>query len=77
MDLPWPQIALTSIAGSVGLIQFAPQYSPSRSYIGTFFVLISIISILGAFWRVVLWPKLFSPLRHLPQPSVSCNQCLA
>ncbi len=72
MDLPWPQIALTAIAGSAGLRQFLPQYSLSRSFFGTFFILISILSVLGAFWKVILWPKFFSPLRHLPQPPVSC-----
>lgn len=73
MDLPWPQIAFISTAGSAGLRQFAPQYSLSRSYLATFFILFAILSVLGAFWKVILWPKLFSPLRHLPQPPVSCN----
>lgn len=70
MDLPWPQILLGSIVGTLGLVQFAPNYSILNSYLGTFSVLFVILFIAGILWRVILWPKLFSPIRHLPSPPV-------
>ena len=70
MDLPWLPMALSSVAGSLLLVHKAPAYSISASAVKTFLVLGTIHILLGLFWKVVLYPKLFSPLRHLPQPKV-------
>ena len=37
----------------------------------TFFYLLSISIIYLAVWKCMLYPKVFSPLRHFPQPPVS------
>lgn len=68
MDLPWSPIALSSVAGSFFLVHNAPQYSISASYVKTFLALEAIQILLGLVWQAILYPKLFSPFRHLPQP---------
>ena len=73
MDLPWPQLIFSSIAGSFCLIQLAPQYSPLSSYLGLFIVLFLAFTAPALSFKVFLWPKLFSPLRHLPSPPVRCR----
>lgn len=70
MDLPWLPIGLSSLAGSFVLVHNAPQYSISASYVKTFIVLETVHILLGLLWQAVLYPKLFSPIRHLPQPKV-------
>ena len=70
MDLPWLSMALSSVAGSLLLVYKAPDYSISASAVKTFLVLETIQILLGLLWKVVLYPKLFHPLRHLPQPKV-------
>ena len=70
MDLPWSKIGLSSVVGSFILVHNAPQYSISLSYVKTFLLLETIQILLGLLWLVVLYPKLFSPFRHFPQPKV-------
>ena len=70
MDLPWLPIGLSSVAGSLILVHKAPQYSFSASHVKTFLALETIQLLLGLLWQVILYPKLFSPLRHLPHPKV-------
>ena len=70
MDLPWLPMALSSVAGSLLLVHKAPDYSISASAIKTFLVIETIHILLGLVWKIVLYPKLFSPLRHLPRPKV-------
>ena len=70
MDLPWLPIGLSSVVGSLLLVHKAPQYSVSASYVKTFLVLETIQILLGLLWQVILYPKLFDPFRHLPQPKV-------
>lgn len=68
MDLPWLPIGLSSVTGSFFLVHNAPQYSVSSSYVKTFLVLETVQILLGLLWQAILYPKLFSPIRHLPQP---------
>ena len=75
MDLPWSPIFRGSLVGSFCLVHYAPQYSISASYIKTFLVLETVQVVLGLLWQVILYPKLFSPFRHLPQPKVSLLFC--
>lgn len=70
MDLPWLPMALSSVAGSLLLVNKSPAYSISASAVKTFLVLETIHILLGLVWKIVIYPKLFSPLRHLPQPKV-------
>ncbi|KAI9847987.1 MAG: hypothetical protein M1838_000686 [Thelocarpon superellum] len=63
---PIIKFTLSSIAGSVTLHR-APQYTWTTSYallgLGLFVLQVTAWSI----WTLVLWPRYFSPLRHLPQ----------
>jgi hypothetical protein len=44
------------------------QQLPPVGFLGAFFGLWSFSLVLWAFWTVILYPKFFSPLRHLPEP---------
>ncbi|KAL2044903.1 hypothetical protein N7G274_002678 [Stereocaulon virgatum] len=68
MDFPWSSAVLRSIAGSFILVRLTPIYTFGASYIGTFFVLLLLQIFAVVLWQAVLWPRLFSPLRHLPTP---------
>ena len=70
MDFNWSNTVLRSIAGSFVLVRLTPIYTFGASYIGTFFVLLLLQIIAVVLWQAVLWPRLFSPLRHLPAPKV-------
>ena len=72
MDLPWWPIALSSVAASFLIVHSAPQDSifASSSYLKTFALFETIQILLGLLWQAILYPKLFSPIRHLPQPKV-------
>ncbi|KAL9098999.1 MAG: hypothetical protein Q9163_005435 [Psora crenata] len=68
MDFPWTPMALASAGGSIVLVQFTPTYSKHESHIQTFSLLFVFCVICIALYRVILYPYLFSPLRHLPSP---------
>lgn len=72
MDMPWWPIALSSVAASFIIVHNAPQDSifASSSYLKSFVVFEAIQILLGLLWQAILYPKLFSPIRHLPQPKV-------
>jgi cytochrome P450 len=59
----------TSIAGSVLLLKLAPQYSVRHSYPWTAAAIFFSICLVYYIYAVVIWPRVFSPLRHLPQPT--------
>lgn len=67
----WQVAVLSSVTAATLLVQFAPKYSILHSYIGTFLVLFAAQLLALATWTVVIYPKLFSPLRHMPEPKVS------
>ena len=77
MDLPWSSFTLASAGGSFALVRAAPAYSLHESYFQTFFAIFATIVAFAIFYAVVLYPYLFSPFRHLPQPPVSilCSRC--
>lgn len=69
-SLPFKSMTALSAVSSFVLVGYRPGFllSSRPTYIGTF-VLFWILSFLGwAFWIVILYPKYFSPLRHLPMP---------
>lgn len=63
--------ALTSVPGSVLLVRQVPRLAIANSYIWTASVLFLVQLFVFAIWKVILYPRFFSPLRHLPQPKVS------
>lgn len=69
MDLAWKRIFVGALAGTA-LTQLAPRssgYKPVPVFLVLFFALL----ILAFTWKAILYPKLFSSIRHLPRPSVS------
>jgi hypothetical protein len=67
----WRVGALISLAASSLLALLAPDYVIASSLLRTFMVLFLAQISLTSIYQVFLYPKLFSPLRHLPGPSVS------
>lgn len=61
----------TSIASGVFLVHFAPGYSLGRSYTWTAVALFLLQWLVYGIYSVILYPRFFSPLRHLPSPPVS------
>jgi hypothetical protein len=66
-----PRMFLSSSAGSVLLTRVATSYAPTTSYVGNFLILLFGQLFVFLTWKVVIWPKLLSPLRNLPQPRVN------
>jgi hypothetical protein len=68
---PWKGAAVVSALASYFLVGYRPDLLlfSRPSYIGTFALFWTLLFALWAFWVVILWPKLFSPLRHLPGPT--------
>ena len=71
MGLPWKYPALLSVTASFLTVQYLPNYSLSASYVLNSLAFFVILVVGGGIWTVILYPKLFHPLRHLPSPSVS------
>ncbi|KAL8753815.1 MAG: hypothetical protein Q9199_004784 [Rusavskia elegans] len=62
-------LASISILGAFSLVKFFPQRSINESFLATFFTLLSFQYTILFTWNVILYPKYFSPLRHLPEPT--------
>ncbi|KAJ9605327.1 hypothetical protein H2200_009984 [Cladophialophora chaetospira] len=56
----------TSLASSVLLVRFAPQYSIFRSYSWTASGVFVLIWLVSALYNLFIYPHYTSPLRHLP-----------
>ena len=71
MDFPWKTIFLSSAAASVASVYYVtPSYLPASAtanFLLSFFAQFIAVAI----YKVIIYPKLLSPLRHLPSPSVS------
>jgi hypothetical protein len=64
------KLLLSAVVGSAAFTRLVPQHAPFESY-GANFAVLFFVQALGWFtWSVILWPKLFTPLRRLPQPEV-------
>ncbi len=68
--VPFWRVPATALAGTLAVIRLAPEYSVLSSYWATFSALFSVLAIAYLFWGAILYPKLFSPLRHLPTAPV-------
>lgn len=78
MDLPWKSIFVGALTGTTALTQLVPRlsgYKTPISPIAALFLHFFTLLILALTWKVILYPKLFSPIRHLPRPSVSRKLC--
>ncbi|KAI5868307.1 cytochrome P450 [Durotheca rogersii] len=65
--LSWRAVTVISLVTSYLDSFFQPSWSKSRLF-GVFVGAWAFQFLLYAAWKVILWPKVFSPLRHLPQP---------
>lgn len=68
---PWRVCALISLTATSLIALLAPDYIIASSLLRTFVVLFLAQISLTSIYQVFLYPKCFSPLRHLPGPSVS------
>lgn len=78
MDLPWKRIFVGALTGTAALTQLASTlsgYKTPISPISVLFVLLLTLLILVFTWKAILYPKLFSSIRHIPGPSVSRKLC--
>lgn len=69
-DIPFKGLTALSALATYILVEHQPSLllSSSPSYAGTFAQAWLLTFWLWAVWRVLLYPKFFSPLRHLPSP---------
>ncbi|KAI4113095.1 MAG: hypothetical protein LQ345_005852 [Seirophora villosa] len=61
-------LCLGSVFTALSLVKLYPQWSIHGSFIATFLACLSFVVTLSSIWNVLLYPKFFSPLRHLPEP---------
>jgi hypothetical protein len=70
-DIPFKTVTAFSAVCSFVIVGYKPELLLflRPSYIGTFvqFWVLSFVS--WCFWKIILFPKFFSPLRYLPQPT--------
>jgi hypothetical protein len=71
MALPYKSMAALSAVSSYTLVAYHPNLLlfSRPSYLGTFLQLWLLQFAIWAFYKVILYPKYLSPLRHLPAPS--------
>ncbi|KAI4164954.1 MAG: hypothetical protein LQ342_001587 [Letrouitia transgressa] len=61
-------LLLSSVATSTFLVKYLPQLSLKSSFVATLLALFSFQLTIWFTWTALLYPKYFSPLRHLPEP---------
>ena len=64
----------SSLAVALLVRQFNPNYTSVSSLICLVLTAFGVQFALWLVWRWLVYPKLFSPLRNLPQPQVSGTQ---
>lgn len=69
-DIPYRTLTGLSALSAYSLVTYLPGVLPSAQpgYLGTFAQLWTLGFTLFAFWQIIVYPKLLSPLRHLPGP---------
>lgn len=67
---PFKVFLAASIAITLILKLRLEAYLPSRNLLTTFVEILAVETVAWLVWRCLLYPKLFSPLRALPGPSV-------
>ncbi|KAI0840689.1 cytochrome P450 [Hypoxylon sp. FL0890] len=67
MAFPWRIISVISLLSSYLIVSLQPEWSKSR-LLGAFVATWILQAFLVNVWRIILYPKFFSPLRGLPEP---------
>ena len=69
--VPYRALAAIPAVSTYLLVAHKPDLllSSRPTYLGTYVQLFIIELITWAFWAVLLYPRFFSPLRHLPMPA--------
>ncbi|OTB06424.1 hypothetical protein M426DRAFT_55146 [Hypoxylon sp. CI-4A] len=67
MAFPWRAIFVVSLVLSYYAVYIQPGWSVSK-FLGTFAATWGSQTFLYGIWRTILYPKVFSPLRGLPEP---------
>ncbi|XXG98350.1 hypothetical protein Hte_004673 [Hypoxylon texense] len=68
MGIPWRWFSAISLISSYLTFHLQPEWTGLR-VVGTFFAAFTLQAFFYSVWRVVLYPKVFSPLRGLPEPA--------
>jgi hypothetical protein len=66
---PWSLLFAVAAASAYALTHYSPSHK-DRSTLACFLAIYGVLSFARLFYSVVLWPKFFSPLRHLPSAPV-------
>ncbi|KAL8974106.1 MAG: hypothetical protein Q9197_001648 [Variospora fuerteventurae] len=61
-------LSLGCLLTALCMVRLYPQWSINDSFLATFLAYSSFVSTVWAAWKVLLYPRFFSPLRHLPEP---------
>lgn len=73
--LPTPLVLLiATVVESAAAVVLLPDYLPEHPLLWVFVRAIGLNLALYAFYRITVYPRLLSPLRHLPGPSVSIQR---
>lgn len=68
MDFPWRRVtALSAVTAYMVTTTLKPQWS-SSAFIRYYALSYLLGFVAWAFWTVILYPKVFSPLRGVPEP---------
>lgn len=67
MAFPWRIISIISLLSSYLIVSLQPEWSRSQ-LLGAFVATWILQAFLVNVWRLILYPKFFSPLRGLPEP---------
>lgn len=71
MDFPWRKATpVSAVAAYVATSVFKANWF-IFAFAGYFFCAYALILFLYSFWGIILYPKVFSPLRGLPEPKNS------
>jgi prolipoprotein diacylglyceryltransferase len=66
---PWSLLLAVAAASAYALTRYSPSYK-DQSTLAFFLAIYGVLTFARLVYSVVLWPKLFSPLRHLPRAPV-------
>ncbi|RYP51964.1 hypothetical protein DL768_002760 [Monosporascus sp. mg162] len=67
-SIPWRAVSLISLASAYFFVSRELEWS-AWQFLGSFAATWTFQVVCWAVWSVLLWPKYFSPLRDLPEPS--------
>lgn len=71
----FPSLTLWGVVESLIAIKLFPTYYSSQSHLSTVAGILAINYVFGAIFWVILYPRVFSPLRKIPGPKArSQNQ---